>query len=85
MKRYLPGLVVLLVASVALGLLMGNVFFGLFNDTVPPAVLTSFNKGTAHAAFLTYGVGAGLVMFLWALLAIGGSRVVGKVRGKTDE
>jgi hypothetical protein len=81
MKRHLPGLVTLLVASIALGLLMGNVFFGLFEQTVPPAVLTSFNAGTAHAAFLTYGVGAGFVMCLWGLLAIAGSKLFGKIGG----
>ncbi|MFN8178019.1 MAG: hypothetical protein U0167_08825 [bacterium] len=81
MKRHLPGLIALLVASVALGVAIGNVFFGLFDQTVPPAVLTSFNKATAHAAFLTYGAGAGVVLFLWSLLAIAASRMFAKSRG----
>jgi hypothetical protein len=81
MKRHLPGLIALLVLSVALGVVTGNVFFGLFDQTVPPAVLTSFNKATAHAAFLTYGAVAGVVIFLWALLAIAGSRMFAKSRG----
>jgi hypothetical protein len=81
MKRHLPGLVTWLVASIALGLVMGNVFFGLFNQTVPPAVLTDFNKTTAHAAFLSYGAGAGVVMFLWGLLAVAGSKILARSAG----
>lgn len=74
MKSKIVGLLALLVASVVLGVLIGNVFFRLFNHTVPPAVLTSFNKGTAHAAFLLYGVGTGFVIFLWGIVSILGSR-----------
>ena len=81
MKRHLPGLIVFLVASVVLGLLFGNVFFGLFVQTVPPAIITSFNKSAAHAAFLTYGFGAGVVMFVWGLVAIAGAKLFGKRGG----
>lgn len=75
MKRLVPGLVTLLVASVVLGILLGNVFFGLFKQTVPPAVLTTFNAGTAQAAFLLYGLGAGILLFVWALLAVAAWRM----------
>jgi hypothetical protein len=75
MKKKLVGLLVLFVLSEALGLGIGHVFFQLFHQTVPPAVLTSFNRGTAHAAFLAYGLGAGIVIFLWSLLAMGAARV----------
>lgn len=81
MKRHLPGLITLLIASIVLGLFTGNVFFGLYTQTVPPAVLTSFNKTTAHGAFLTYGFGAGIVMFLWGLVAVVGSKLVAKSDG----
>jgi hypothetical protein len=70
----LMGMIILLVGSVVLGVVCGNLFFRLFTTTVPPAVLTSFNKGTAHAAFITYGVAMGVGAFLWSLLAIFGSR-----------
>lgn len=86
MKRHLPGLITWLIASIVVGLLTGNVFFGLYTQTVPPAVLTSFNKATAHGAFLTYGFGTGVVMFLWGLLAIAGSKIVAKSdRSKTSK
>jgi hypothetical protein len=70
----LVGVIILLVGSVAIGAIFGNVFFKLFTTTVPPAVLTSFNKGTAHAAFITYGIGLGLCIFAWALIATFGAR-----------
>jgi len=70
----LVGVVILLVGSVAIGAIFGNIFFRLFTTTVPPAVLTSFNKGTAHAAFITYGIGLGLCIFAWGLIAVFGSR-----------
>lgn len=82
MRKKLVGLLVLLVGSEVIGIIFGNVFFRLFNHTVPPAVLTSFNKGTAHAAFLVYGLGAGLIVFLWGVAAIAGSKVF---RGKSKE
>jgi hypothetical protein len=66
---------VLLVLSVVLGLFASEMFFGLFVKTVPPAVITSFNKGAAHWAFWAYGFVLGLVIFLWSALAalIGGA------------
>ena len=70
----LVGVIILLVGSVAIGALSGNIFFKLFTNTVPPAVLTSFNKGTAHAAFITYGLGLGLCIFAWGLIVVFGSR-----------
>jgi len=66
----LVGVIILLVGSMAIGVLSGNLFFRLCTNTVPPAVLTSFNKGTAHAAFITYGLGFGLCVFLWGLVAV---------------
>lgn len=80
MRSRLIGWIVLLVLSEAIGLGIGQLFFRLFTQTVPPAVLTSFNKGTAYAAFLTYGLGAGLVIFLWCFAAIAISRAFGPAR-----
>lgn len=73
-NRRLVGVIVLLVVCEGIGLVMGNSFFGLFNQTVPPAVLTGFNKATAHAAFITYGLGAGVVLFLVSLGAVAAAR-----------
>lgn len=80
MRRQLPGLIALLAASLVLGVGVGQVFFGLFHQTVPPAVLTAFNRTTAHGAFLLYGAGTGVVIFVWSLLAISGARLLSKSR-----
>lgn len=70
MRRRIIGLVIMLIGSVLLGILSGNWYFHLFRQTVPPAVLTSFNQATAHAAFLGYGVLIGAVIFLWSLVIL---------------
>ena len=70
MRSKFVGLLILLLASVGLGVVIGNFFFVLFERTVPPAVLTSFNKGTAHLAFIGYGLAAGFVIFIWSWVAI---------------
>jgi hypothetical protein len=64
------GIIALAVASEALGLLMGQWFFGIYQQTVPPAVVTGFNITTAHGYFLVNGAIAGLVLFVWAMLAV---------------
>lgn len=70
MKGKATGILILLVASVGIGAIIGNIFFALFGKTVPPAMLTSFNKGTAHAAFITYGLGVGFLIFVWSVVAV---------------
>jgi hypothetical protein len=75
MRRNLPGLITLFVSSEILGFLTGQVFFGLFEKTVPVALTTQFNRDAAHVMFVLYGLGSGLAMFLWALLAVAGARV----------
>ena len=68
MTRRMWGLVLLVLASEVLGVLAGHWFFRLFNATVPPAVLTSFNHATARGAFLMYGAGLGIVIAAFALV-----------------
>jgi hypothetical protein len=65
------GLVLLLIGSLAIGILVGEMFHRLFLSTVPPAVLSGFNRGATHAAHIFYGAVAGLVIFVWAVLAAG--------------
>ena len=48
---------------------------GGITKTVPPAVITSFNKVTAQGAFLLYGALTGVVIFLWSLAALALSRM----------
>lgn len=70
MSKRLIGIVLAAVGSVVLGIIAAQCFFGLFDKTVPPAVITSFNRSTAHGFFITYGLGLGVVIFAWTLLAV---------------
>jgi len=63
------GILVLLGLSLILGVGAGQFFFGIWEKTVPPAMTTSFNSGSAHAAYLGSGAVVGVVFFLWGLLA----------------
>jgi hypothetical protein len=63
------GLLLLLIGSLGIGVAMGEVFHRLFLSTIPPAALSGFSRGSAHVIHIVYGTGAGLVIFLWAILA----------------
>jgi hypothetical protein len=64
-------------ASVLLGVAAGQWFFSLFDRVVPPAVMTSFNRATAHGFFLMNGALLGFVVALWGLLAFWVARITG--------
>lgn len=70
MSRRSVGLILLAVASIALGVLAGLRYFHLFEITVPPAVLTDFNKGTARWAFIVYGMITAAAIFGWSLIVV---------------
>ena len=67
MKRSRLGLLILLVACELLGLAAAQWFFRVFQITVPPAMVTDFNRLSAHGMFLLNGAVLGLAMFLWCL------------------
>jgi hypothetical protein len=75
MSRRFVGIVLLLTGSLALGILSGQVFFRIYEETVPPALLTRFNVSSAHTYFLWRGAQIGFLYFGWALLAIGVARL----------
>jgi len=70
MSRRMIGILLLLAGSEILGVLSGHWYFGLFTRTVPTAVVTEFNRAAAYAMFLVRGLVLGLVLFLWALVAV---------------
>ena len=74
MSKRLIGIVLAALGSVVMGLIAAQWFFGLFDKTVPPAVITSFNRSAAHGFFITYGLCFGVVIFAWTLLAVALSR-----------
>jgi len=62
------GVLLVVIGSEALGLAMGEMSYRFFMKTVPPLAMTNLMSGTAHAAYLTYGAVAGVVILIWALL-----------------
>ena len=74
MSRRTGGLLLLLLASEALGIALGQWFYDLYIKTVPPMAISSFNLGASHAFFLMYGAASGLPIFALALLAVYASR-----------
>jgi len=87
MSRKMYGVLILFVLSVVLGVLFGQVFFGLLEKSVPPVAQTDFNRSGAHFACILYGLGIGIVIFVWSLLVMvvapvfRGTRKVGKGGG----
>jgi hypothetical protein len=69
MSRRVVGVLVQLGLSVVLGVLAGEFFFRVWMKTVPSAVTTTFNTGSAHACYLWAGAQVGLAFFLWGLLS----------------
>jgi uncharacterized membrane protein YtjA (UPF0391 family) len=61
--------IALLVVSLVLGLAIGEAGFRLYRVTMPPAAISSFNLGNAHLWYVVSGLGAGLVIFVWSLIA----------------
>jgi hypothetical protein len=72
------GIVLLLLASEALGLLSGEWSYRLFRQTVPPVALSQFNQSAAHVAYMGSGALQGVAIFVFCLLAIFLSRFFGK-------
>lgn len=70
MSRSRVGVLVYLVVSVLLGLGAGEWFFRLFDQVVPPAVTTAFNRTAAHGYFIFNGALLGLIAFFWGLIAV---------------
>ena len=65
----------LFVASLGLGVAVGEWFFHLFLKAVPPVALSQFNTQSARIAHWMYGGGVGIVLFGFALIGM----VMGKI------
>ena len=72
-------LLLVLILSLVAGVAMGEWFFHLFLQAVPPVALSNFNTQSSRIAHWLYGAGVGIVLFVWALL---GMAVNGMMRGK---
>jgi hypothetical protein len=67
MGRMRLGLLLLLVGSLAIGVLTGLVYHRVFLANVPQQWLSSFQAQTAPATFVGVGLGIGLGVFVWSL------------------
>jgi hypothetical protein len=70
MSRTTVGAALLLVGNLIVGYLSGKIFFGLFLDNLPPLALSTFSSKAAHAAYLAYGLGLGVLLFGWCLVIL---------------
>jgi hypothetical protein len=66
---------ILFVASVGLGVGIGEWFYHLFLKAVPPVALSQFNSQASRIAHWLYGAGVGLAMFVWALIGIAANKL----------
>ncbi|MFN8549739.1 MAG: hypothetical protein U0527_17665 [Candidatus Eisenbacteria bacterium] len=82
MNRRLIGHVLVLLISIVVGFVAGHLFFGLFLGIVPQAVLTPIMRATMQVSCYSYGVGIGVVMYLWTLLGGGILKVFSIGSGK---
>ena len=76
-------MLVLFVLSEVAGVALGEWFYHLFLQAVPPVALSTFNSQSSRIAHWLYGGGVGLVLFGWALIGMAISRV-SRARPKTE-
>ena len=68
MKSRTLGIILLLVGSIVLGLIAGQLNWNLFKKAIPPTMTSELNLVTAKGAAFTYGLLTGVLLFLWGLI-----------------
>lgn len=64
--------ILIFIVSLIVGVTASELFYRMiFVPTVPPALLTSVSVGTSRFQFLVGGVGLGIIIFIWTLVAVG--------------
>ena len=76
-------MILLFVLSEVAGVLIGEWFFHLFREAVPPLALSQVTKNYSHFAYWLYGGGVGVVLFLWILLGMTVSKMQQAMKPKT--
>lgn len=69
-------MLVLFVLSMVAGVALGEWFFQLFLQAVPPVAQSQFNMQSSRIAHWLYGAGVGVALFLWALIGMGVGRMM---------
>jgi hypothetical protein len=67
--------IALFVVSLGVGVAIGEWYFHLFLQAVPPVALSQFNSQSSRIAHWLYGVGVGLILWAWALMGMAISRL----------
>jgi hypothetical protein len=64
------GMVVLLLASLALGVILGEFFiFHFIRKVMPPAAMGQVSMDWIHTSSIFRGLGIGVLFFVWGLIA----------------
>ena len=65
----------LFILSMVAGVALGEWFFHLFLQAVPPVALSNFNTQSSRIAHWLYGGGVGVALFVWALIGMAVGRM----------
>lgn len=68
-------MIALFVLSMAAGVVLGEWFFQLFMQAVPPVAQSQFNMQSSRVAHWLYGAGVGVVLFVWAMIGMAVGRM----------
>lgn len=82
MSRRFVTIVVLLVLSEAAGVGVGEWFYRLYLTAIPPVGQSQFNAQASHVAHLLYGAGVGVILFVWSLIGMAASGLMGAMKKK---
>ena len=69
------GPLILFLASLVLGVILGELNFRFFQRAVPPAAMGQVSLGWVHTTCIFYGLGVGVLFFVWGLIASAITRV----------
>lgn len=69
MIRKLIGLGLLLVGSIGIGAIAGQIFFNVMLKWLNPALLSQLSVAAIKVSFIGTGVVIGIAIFVWAFLA----------------
>ena len=84
MSRGRISILLYLILSTLLGIGAGEWFFRMFDQFVPAAVTTNFNRTAAHGYFLLNGAALGIVIFLWGIAAVFLAPMLRRDRSRAD-
>jgi uncharacterized membrane protein len=70
------------VVSMVVGVLLGEWFFHLYVQALPPVAASTFNTQASRIAHLLYGAGVGVVIFIFTMF---GAMADGAVRAMSKK